>query len=79
MDAVQQQRPREVVALRVLEQALAQFEDWKAAGIDVPRLSVNVSALRLQDEGLVEGLKDLAIDISAPVLAIGLLRAQKAR
>jgi diguanylate cyclase (GGDEF)-like protein len=45
----------------VLEQALAQFETWKAAGIDVPRISVNVSARRLQDEGLVESLKGLSI------------------
>jgi diguanylate cyclase (GGDEF)-like protein len=45
----------------VLEQALAQFESWKAAGLKVPRLSVNVSARRLQEDQLIASLKDLEI------------------
>jgi EAL domain-containing protein (putative c-di-GMP-specific phosphodiesterase class I) len=45
----------------VLEQALIQFEVWQAAGIEVPRISVNVSARRLQDEGLIDSLKGLNI------------------
>jgi diguanylate cyclase (GGDEF)-like protein len=46
----------------ILEQALRQFDVWKAQGLDVPRLSVNVSARRLQDEQLVAALRDLPIE-----------------
>jgi EAL domain-containing protein (putative c-di-GMP-specific phosphodiesterase class I) len=45
----------------VLEQALEQFEAWRAAGINVQRLSVNVSARRLQDDQLIASLKGLNI------------------
>jgi diguanylate cyclase (GGDEF)-like protein len=45
----------------VLEQALRQMELWQAAGIHVPRISVNVSARRLQDENLIASLKGLNI------------------
>jgi len=45
----------------ILEQALAQHESWRNQGIEVPRMSVNVSARRLQDERLVESLRSLAI------------------
>ena len=46
----------------VLEQSLALFRRWRALGFRVPRLSVNVSLRRLQDEGLVQGLRDLNIE-----------------
>ncbi len=46
----------------ILEQALAQHKKWKAAGLDVPRVSVNVSARRLNDEGLIGTLKALDIE-----------------
>ena len=45
----------------ILEQALRQLADWTAAGIEVPRLSVNVSARRLQDENLARTLRELDI------------------
>jgi diguanylate cyclase (GGDEF)-like protein len=45
----------------ILEQTLAQFEVWRAAGLEVPHVSVNVSARRLQDETLIENLKGLRI------------------
>jgi diguanylate cyclase (GGDEF)-like protein len=45
----------------VLEQSLSWFSTWRKAGIAVPRLSVNVSARRLQDETLVESLRHLEI------------------
>ena len=45
----------------VLEQALVDFRDWNAAGLNVPRISVNVSARRLQDDELIASLKDLDI------------------
>jgi EAL domain-containing protein (putative c-di-GMP-specific phosphodiesterase class I) len=45
----------------ILEQALRDRVGWAAAGIEVPRLSVNVSGRRLQDEGLVEALRKLSI------------------
>jgi diguanylate cyclase (GGDEF)-like protein/PAS domain S-box-containing protein len=45
----------------ILAQALADLSRWRAAGIDVPHLSVNVSAKRLGDEKLVERLKEYII------------------
>lgn len=45
----------------ILEQALRDHADWAARGVVVPRLSVNVSARRLQDEGLVDTLRKLDI------------------
>jgi diguanylate cyclase (GGDEF)-like protein len=45
----------------VLEQTLGHFDDWTKAGLDVPRVSVNVSARRLQDEDLIKSLRKLDI------------------
>jgi diguanylate cyclase (GGDEF)-like protein len=45
----------------VLEQALVSFDDWSRSGLGVPRVSVNVSARRLQDEELIKGLRKLDI------------------
>lgn len=45
----------------ILEQALEQHRKWAAAGLSVPRVSVNVSARRLNDEGLIETLRALGI------------------
>ena len=45
----------------ILEQALQDRAAWAARGIHVPRLSVNVSARRLQDEGLADTLRRHAI------------------
>jgi len=45
----------------ILEQALAQHRDWTAAGLVVPRISVNISAQRLNEPGLIDSLKTLAI------------------
>ncbi len=43
----------------VLEQALRDFADWEKLGLGVPKIAVNVSARRLQDEQLIESLKHL--------------------
>lgn len=45
----------------VLEQALADFEDWRNAGLVVPKVAVNVSARRLNDEELIASLRGLGI------------------
>lgn len=45
----------------VLEQSLAALAEWRAAGLVVPRVSVNVSARRLQDDQLIASLRGLAI------------------
>jgi diguanylate cyclase (GGDEF)-like protein len=45
----------------VLETVLKDQMRWAAAGIDVPKVSVNVSSKRLKDEGLIETLKTLQI------------------
>lgn len=45
----------------ILDQALADLERWDARGLNVPRVSVNVSLRRLHDEGLVESLRGLPL------------------
>jgi EAL domain-containing protein (putative c-di-GMP-specific phosphodiesterase class I) len=41
----------------VLEKALFQAARWQALGLDIPNLSVNISAQRLKDETLIASLK----------------------
>ena len=45
----------------ILEQTLNNFDEWTKSGLPVPRVSVNVSARRLHDEGLIKSLSTLAI------------------
>ncbi len=45
----------------ILEQTLADFDDWAAGGLKVPKASVNVSARRLHDEELIRSLGELSI------------------
>ena len=45
----------------ILEQTLADFDDWAASGLKVPKASVNVSARRLHDEELIRSLRELSI------------------
>jgi diguanylate cyclase (GGDEF)-like protein/PAS domain S-box-containing protein len=45
----------------VLEQALAQASLWERQGVSIPKISVNVSARRLQDEGLIGSLRAMNI------------------
>ena len=46
---------------QILEQTLACYHEWIGMGLTVPRLSVNVSAKRLLEDDLIEGLLDLKI------------------
>ncbi|MGE0501324.1 MAG: EAL domain-containing protein [Rhizobiaceae bacterium] len=46
----------------ILEQALERFRQWREAGLAVPKISVNVSARRLQDEELAGALSKLHIE-----------------
>ncbi|MEM7190872.1 MAG: EAL domain-containing protein [Pseudomonadota bacterium] len=43
----------------ILEAALQDYRNWTASGLEIPRLSVNVSARRLSDPDLTVGLRDL--------------------
>ncbi|MCM2473190.1 EAL domain-containing protein [Rhizobium sp. CG5] len=45
----------------ILEQALLQSTRWAAAELNIPRVSVNISAQRLFDETLMSRLQDLQI------------------
>ncbi|QXZ80276.1 bifunctional diguanylate cyclase/phosphodiesterase [Rhizobium sp. rho-1.1] len=45
----------------VLEKALADQQSWRDAGIDIPKISVNVSARRLADPNLGKALRALKI------------------
>ncbi|ASP36012.1 EAL domain-containing protein [Labrenzia sp. VG12] len=46
----------------ILEQALWQSTRWKAAGLTIPKVSVNVSAGRLNDARLMESLDGLSFE-----------------
>jgi diguanylate cyclase (GGDEF)-like protein len=46
----------------VLEKALADFAHWEELGLGIPKVAVNVSARRLQDEQLIASLKDLKFE-----------------
>ncbi len=46
----------------ILEQALKRFREWRVAGLDIPKVSVNVSARRLQDEELIASLRGMEIE-----------------
>lgn len=45
----------------ILETALSDFERWRAEGLEVPSVSVNVSFRRLHDDHLISSLRHLAI------------------
>jgi diguanylate cyclase (GGDEF)-like protein len=45
----------------VLDQALSDFDCWTAAGLVVPKISVNVSSKRLNDKELISSLRQLNI------------------
>ncbi|WP_442920252.1 bifunctional diguanylate cyclase/phosphodiesterase [Mesorhizobium sp. WSM4935] len=45
----------------VLGQALENFRRWSLDGLNIPRVSVNVSARRLEDKDLIDSLRQLAI------------------
>ncbi|NMG39179.1 EAL domain-containing protein [Chelativorans sp. ZYF759] len=45
----------------VLEETTGWLAKWQAAGLDLPKASVNVSARRLNDEGLIESLRGMSI------------------
>jgi diguanylate cyclase (GGDEF)-like protein len=57
----------------VLKTALIDLAKWRSAGLNIPNISVNVSALRLGDKNLIEGLKKL--DIPANSLSFELLES----
>ena len=46
----------------VLEKALADFAHWDRLGLGIPKVAVNVSARRLQDEQLIASLRDLSFE-----------------
>ncbi|WP_254689830.1 bifunctional diguanylate cyclase/phosphodiesterase [Shinella daejeonensis] len=57
----------------ILNQALLQAMRWRAQGLDIPRVSVNVSCQRLRDETLTAKLRDM--NIPAGLLTFELLES----
>lgn len=57
----------------ILKKALVDFSKWKAAGLSIPKVSVNVSARRLHDPALSQSLDGLKIE--AGTLAFELLES----
>lgn len=53
-----------VVALldrAILEQSLVDLQRWEDAGLNIPKVSVNVSARRLRDDELIKNLRSMTI------------------
>ena len=61
LDVAEELNVVDTIDRTILEQALKQVEAWRSAGFNMPRVSVNVSARRLQDEHLVESIRGLNI------------------
>jgi diguanylate cyclase (GGDEF)-like protein len=57
----------------VLKTALIDLAKWRSAGLNIPNISVNVSARRLGDKNLIDGLRKL--DIPANSLTFELLES----
>ncbi|KAA0697538.1 bifunctional diguanylate cyclase/phosphodiesterase [Neorhizobium sp. P12A] len=57
----------------ILEQALRDHAAWRDAGIDIAKISVNVSSRRLADPGLAKSLR--ALKIKPGILAFELLES----
>nr|WP_316651991.1 EAL domain-containing protein [uncultured Gellertiella sp.] len=57
----------------VLDQALFHFHQWRAVGLDIPRVSVNISTQRLLDPRLVE--KMIALQIEPGTVCFELLES----
>ena len=57
----------------ILDHALFQFIRWDAAGLSIPKISVNVSCQRLRDERLIAKLK--AMDIRPGTVSFELLES----
>ncbi len=57
----------------VLEQGLRDHAAWREAGLDIPALSVNVSARRLHDEELIAQLRNM--DIEPGIVAFELVES----
>ncbi len=58
---------------RVLDLSCRDLKTWSRQGYDVPRVSVNVSAARLADPGLIDGLR--AMDLPYDKLSFELLES----
>jgi diguanylate cyclase (GGDEF)-like protein len=58
---------------QILERALADLRAWQAKGVNIPRLSVNVSARRIRDGELIASLSGL--EIPRGVLAFELVES----
>lgn len=44
----------------ILQKALADFDYWGSCGLQVPRISVNVSSKRLNEKDLISGLRNIS-------------------
>ena len=50
-----------VIDRMILDHTLRDYERWQKLGVGIPKVSVNVSARRLQDEELIQSLRDMNI------------------
>ena len=60
----------------IVEHALAQFGAWRASGVDVPRLCVNLSAHQLRDEALADRIRRALDRHDVPAHAVQLELAE---
>jgi two-component system, chemotaxis family, CheB/CheR fusion protein len=60
------------VGSRVFEMVLAQIAEWRAAGLDVPHIAINVSAHQLRDVSFVDKVSQWIDAAGVPASCIGI-------
>jgi predicted signal transduction protein with EAL and GGDEF domain len=60
------------VGARILDHAIRDWKAWRAAGLQAPRIAVNVAAAQLRDEGFVNWLRQAIVDLGGETGALGI-------
>jgi predicted signal transduction protein with EAL and GGDEF domain len=61
-----------VVGQRILERAIDDWREWKASGVQAPRIAVNVAAAQLRDDAFLDTLKRALVSLGGDTSAIGI-------
>ena len=56
----------------VIDQAISDWKAWRAAGLQAPRIAVNIAAAQLRDEGFLERLRRALRDLDGDASALGI-------
>ena len=61
-----------IAGSRVIDRAITDWKKWRAAGLQAPRIAVNVAAEQLRDEGFVDRLRKALDDLDGDTTALGI-------